>query len=180
MVKPSDFARGTITCSHPGCGTPNSLQVTYYYDDRILIGLPEFGALVSCTEPSDRYLLKAGTNIIGVGEQCHLRLKRYLHGGRCFISRHHCMLNVTFDEHAGKLRYQLSDGVVEGPSRKSSLNGTRLEGILLQKDEVIDVPPGGIIQLGGTDSFRLEAYTIPQLMLDSYRVTAAYDPDSTQ
>ncbi|CCH54155.1 hypothetical protein BN8_03299 [Fibrisoma limi BUZ 3] len=174
--------RGSIVCSHIGCGAINALNTAFYYDDSILQGLPGFGELTYLESPGRTFKLHVGGNIIGTADGCDVRVDRYMHDGRCFISRRHCTLTVTFDKWTGVLRYQLQDGAID-PNEQSlrySLNGTMLNGVGLQKTEIIDVDNGGVITLGGIDRFRLSHFMINQAMLDTYKVDLAYDPDRTQ
>lgn len=182
MVKPADYARGEIVCSHVGCGYMNILTSSVYFDEAIVNGLPEFGRLVYTGKADVRYPLRFGQNVIGTSEGCPVRVERYLHNGRCFISRRHCTLTVTFDKWSGQLRYHVQDGAVDPGTNtfRNSLNGTFLNQLLLQPTEIIDVPDGGVITLGGVDAFQLTHAVISPVMLDSYKIRAAYNPDSTQ
>ncbi|WP_234736895.1 FHA domain-containing protein [Tellurirhabdus bombi] len=183
MVKASDRERGEITCKHPGCGYVNKLLTQSYYDPSITAGLPSFGQLIYTESATPVvYPLQFGLNVIGLSTECTVVVDRFMHQGKCFISRRHCTLDVSFDKWTGLLRYRLQDGTTDPVTRqhRGSLNGTFLAGTALRENEQIDVPYGGIIRLGGADSFRLEAYIIPKIMLETYQITAFSDPDSTQ
>lgn len=182
MVRAADAERGSITCSHIGCGAVNTLQTAFHYDEAIVNGLPDFGRLTYAGTPEITYPLRFGPNVIGTGDGCSVRVSRFEHGGRCFISRQHCTLTVTFDKWTGRLRYCVQDGVVE-PDTKSmrySLNGTLLNGTPLLKTEIIDVGDDDVITLGGADRFRLTHARIDPAMLDTYKVDLTYNPDRTQ
>lgn len=187
MVRAADAQRGTIACSHVGCGAVNGLQTAFHYDENIVHGLPGFGQLTYQgrpiqSGPKTTYSLQFGPNVIGTGDTCTVQVARFMHNGRCFISRRHCTLTVAFDKWSGRLRYQLQDGAVDPVTQvhQSSLNGTQLNGTTLQKTEIIDVDEGGIITLGGVDDLRLSHYSIPPAMLETYRVELAFNPDRTQ
>lgn len=187
MVKPADQAKGEIVCSHTGCGQVNKLAASFYYDDAIVKGLPDFGRLVYTGNPAVSYAIRYGANSLGTSETCTVRVERYVHNNRCFISRRHSTLTVMFDKWSGQLRYQLQDGTVDpGASTpgvatlKPSLNGTFLEQIRLLPTDAIDVPDGGLITLGGIDTFRLEHARISADMLATYKISVAFDPDQTQ
>ena len=180
-VKVRDFENGAIQCTHTGCGYLNPL-VQSYYDERILLGLPSFGHLVYVADPIQKYPLRLGTNVIGHSSTCEVVVERYVHEGKCYISRRHCTLEVLFNKWTGRFRYQLQDGASDLDSHqyKNSLNGTQLNGYLLQNGEKMDLADRGLLGLGGKDVFRLEAYLIPERMLESYRVAKAIEPDETQ
>lgn len=182
MIKPIDQKRGEIVCTHAGCGKINQLLSTFYYDEISVQSLPEVGRLTNTSAPNVSYPLQFGQNVIGTSDTCTIRVERYLHKGRCFISRRHCTLTVTFDKWQGQFRYQLHDGAAEPGtySVKNSLNGTFLNQSLLQPTENLDVPEGGIITLGGADSFRLTHYIIPPALLATFKIDAVYNPDNTQ
>ena len=182
MVRAADAERGTITCSHVGCGAVNDLQTAFQYDDAIVDGLPDFGKLTYEGDPGTTYPLRFGPNIIGTGDACTVRVSRVEHSGRCYISRQHCTLTITFDKWTGRLRYCLQDGAAEpdAGTMKASLNGTLLNGTPLLKTENIDMGDGDIITLGGADRFRLAHAHIDPVMLDTYRIDLAFNPDRTQ
>ncbi|RRB17938.1 FHA domain-containing protein [Larkinella knui] len=182
MVRAADAARGSITCSHVGCGAVNSLQSAFQYDEAIVQGLPEFGKLTYLNKPEITYPLQFGPNVIGTGDSCTVQVERFVHNGRCFISRRHGTLTVTFDKWSGRLRYQLQDGALDESRQhlQPSLNGTLLNGIPLQKMELIDVENEGVITLGGADRFRLAHFSIPAAMLTTYKVDLAFNPDRTE
>ena len=123
-----------------------------------------------------------GANVIGTADSCTVQVGRLVHDGRCYISRRHCTLTVVFDKWTGQLRYQLCDGALEEASQtiKYSLNGTMLNGTPLLKTECLDVGNSQEITLGGIDRFRLTHYTIPPLMLETYKVDLDFNPDRTQ
>ena len=182
MIRATDIERGSITCSHVGCGAVNTLESTFHYDENIVRGLPSFGHLVNVDDPETVFLLQFGPNVIGTADSCAVQVGRLVHDGRCFISRRHCTLTIVFDKWTGQLRYQLCDGAIEETSQtmKYSLNGTLLNGIPLLKTECLDVQNNQEITLGGVDSFRLTQYTIPPLMLETYKVALDFNPDRTQ
>lgn len=182
MVRTADAERGSITCSHVGCGATNTLTSGFYYDESLLNGLPGFGQLTYLGSTPTTFALQFGHNTIGTSESCVVQLDRFMHNGRCFISRRHCTLTVTFDKWSGQLRYQIQDGVPDPVTgeQQSSLNGTLLNGTSLQKTEIIDVADGEIIALGGADRFLLKHFMINPVMLETYKTELAFNPDSTQ
>ncbi|GAB3261185.1 hypothetical protein GCM10027347_26060 [Larkinella harenae] len=182
MVRAADADRGSIVCSHVGCGAVNNLKKAFQYDEAIVHGLPAFGRLTNVDKPELAYALHYGPNVIGTADTCTIQVERFLHNGRCFISRRHCTLNVAFDKWTGKLRYQLHDGFLDTSQQQIqySLNGTLLNGMALQKTEMIDVEHEGIITLGGADRFRLTHFSIPAIMLDTYKVEQTYSADHTE
>lgn len=182
MVRPADVQRGSIVCSHTGCGATNLLATVFQYDQAIVQGLPGFGELRHPATPDLAYPLRFGANVIGTGDTAQVRVERYLHDGRCYISRRHCTLTVTFDNWSGRLRYQLQDGAADPTTQASmpSLNGTQVNGSALRSSEQIDVTGDDILTLGGLDAFQLVPYTINPAMLATYRVELDYNPDRTQ
>jgi hypothetical protein len=182
MVRAADAERGSITCSHVGCGAVNVLQKAFQYNENIVHGLPGFGQLTYLDKPEKIYLLRFGSNVVGTADSCSVQLERFVHNGRCFISRRHCTLTVTFDKWTGQLRYQLQDGAIDPTTEtwQYSLNGTLVDDTLLQKTEIIDVGDENIITLGGADRFRLTHFSIPRPMLDTYKVELDFNPDRTQ
>lgn len=180
-VRVPDFENGSIQCTHAGCGYINQL-VQAYYDDRILQGLPDFGQLVYQGTPVARYPLRPGLNVVGTSPACDVEVERYDYEGKCYISRRHCTIEVLFNTWTGRLRYQIQDGASDmNPHHyKNSLNGTLLNGYLLQNGEKIDLENGGLVSLGGKDIFRLEAYYIPEAMLTSYLIMKPFEADETQ
>lgn len=182
MVQASDAERGTIICSHIGCGKVNDLQRAFQYDKAIVNGLPSFGQLAYVGKPETVYPLQFGPNTIGTSDACVVRVNRFEHGGRCFISRQHCTLTISFDKWTGQLRYCLKDGAIDPDSQtlRFSLNGTLLNGKPLLKTEIIDVGNGDVITLGGTDRFHLTHAAINPAMLDTYKIDLAFNPDRTQ
>jgi hypothetical protein len=182
MVRATDAERGSITCSHVGCGVVNLLQKPIQYDETIVQGLPSFGQLTYLGNPEANYALQFGDNVVGTADANTVQVARFAHNGRCFISRRHCTLTITFDKWTGQLRYQLQDGAVDATTHTSqpSLNGTFLNGTGLQKTEIIDVEDGGVITLGGVDRFRLTHFLIPPAMLDTYKIELDFNPDRTQ
>ncbi|HAK76313.1 MAG TPA: hypothetical protein DCM71_05255 [Runella sp.] len=181
IVKSRDFEKGTIQCAHQNCGYVNKLTLEFY-DDRILQGLPLFGQLVYVENPSLSYPLQMGVNTIGHSSSCTVHTERFIHDGKCYLSRRHCTIEVFFDQWTGLLRYILQDGALETESGqfKYSLNGTSIGSYFLKNGEKLDVPNKGLINLGGRDIFRLEVYEIPTAMLQSYKVSKLFDPDETQ
>ena len=183
MVRAADAERGAIVCSHMGCGAVNGLQKPFHYDEAIVQGLPSFGQLTYLDNPETTYPLQVGNNVIGTADACTIQVERIVHNGRCFISRRHCTVSVTFDKWTGQLRYQLQDGAVDDSTtqnRQYSLNGTLLNSTPLQKMEIIDIGDGEIITLGGVDRFRLTHFAIPPAMLDTYKIELDFNPDRTQ
>ena len=182
MVRAADAERGSITCSHIGCGAVNNLKTAFQYDQSIVNGLPDFGNLIYLGNPETIYPLWFGPNVIGTGDACTVQVNRFEHGGRCFISRWHCTLTITFDKWTGRLRYCVQDGAIEPDSQlmRFSLNGTMLNGTPLMKTEIIDVGDGDVITLGGADRFRLAHAIISPAMLETYKVDLAFNPDRTQ
>lgn len=182
LVKPADVERGTITCSHVGCGAINSLATSWYYSPTILDGLSEVGMLSGNVDSSVALPLQLGINTLGVGNEASVILPRILHGNQCFISRLHCTLTITFDKWAGQLRYQLQDGVITTDTNlvKISKNGTLLNDLRLKPGEVIDIPDGGLITLGGLDTFRLSHHLFSPERLITYKTQSDFDPDSTE
>ncbi len=182
MVKAADAERGEIVCKHANCGRVNSLNLQTYHDPAVTDGLPGFGELVYANRTDCVYPLRFGKNTIGIGADCEVLVERFQHQGKCFISRRHCTLEVLFDKWQGQLRYVLQDGAVDPATNhhRNSLNGTWLQHILLKDSERVDVSEGDVIRLGGTDQFLLKPYVIPAPMLETYRVTSCFDPDSTQ
>ncbi|MPR32315.1 FHA domain-containing protein [Cytophagaceae bacterium SJW1-29] len=180
-VKARDFENGAIQCTHVGCGYINQL-VQSYYDEHILIGLPSFGQLVYEANPTMKYPLRLGTNVVGTSPTCEVAVERFIHGDKCYISRRHCTIEVLFNKWTGRFRYQLQDGAsdIDSHHYKNSLNGTMLNGYLLQNGEKMDLNDQGLLGLGGKDVFRLEAYLIPGKMLESYRISKVIEPDETQ
>lgn len=182
MVRATDAERGSIVCSHTGCGAVNTLQTIFQYDEAIANGLSDVGRLVYLEQPEVAYPLHFGPNVVGTGEGSTIRVNRFEHGGRCYISRWHCTLTVTFDKWTGRLRYHIQDGALEpgSDSVRFSLNGTMLNGTPLLKTEIIDVADGDIITLGGADRFRLTHAIINPVMLETYKIDLAFNPDRTQ
>ena len=182
MVRPADWERGAVTCSHVGCGAVNGLPTAFHYDETIVRGLPSFGHLTYQGSSAGEYPLQFGENVIGTADSCAVPVERFVHNGQCFVSRRHCTLTVTFDKWTGHLRYQLQDGAADPNTgaMRYSLNGTMLNGSPLSRTELIDVNDGGQITLGGVDQFRLTHYHIPPLMLDTYKITLDFNPDQTE
>ena len=182
MVRAADAERGYVTCTHVNCGAVNYLSKDFHYDETIVRGLPSFGQLTYEGNLTTTYPLQFGENVVGTGESCEVQVERFMHDGRCFVSRRHATITVTFDKWTGKLRYQLQDGAVdtEISAMKYSLNGTRLNGALLSRTECIDVGNGERITLGSVDRFQLTHYAIPPLMLNTYKVALNFNPDRTE
>ncbi|MBD2699295.1 FHA domain-containing protein [Spirosoma sp. BT702] len=182
MVRAADVERGFITCSHTGCGAVNVLETTGYYDEGFLHDLDSLGQLTYQGDSIRTYSLQFGSNVIGIASSCTVQVERSVHNGRCFISRRHCTLTVTFDKWTGLLRYQLQDGAVDPATQvmHHSKNGIQLNGVTLAKAELIDVPDGGIITLGGLDQFRLNHVSISPDALITHKVETVFNPDQTQ
>ncbi len=121
-------------------------------------------------------------NVVGTAPTCEIAVERYVHEGKCYISRRHCTIDVLFNKWTGRFRYQVQDGAsdVDSHQYKNSLNGTQLNGYLLQNSEKIDMGNGGQLSLGGKDVFLLETYCIPDTMLASYLMVKPVEPDETQ
>lgn len=181
VAKTKDFEQGSIKCTHLGCGFIN-LLTEYYYDEKILSGLSTFGYLIYQKNPSKRYPLQVGINTIGHSPTCNVQVERFLHDGKCFISRQHCTIEVLFNKWSGQLRYVLQDGAMDEASStyKTSLNGTQLNGYLLRNSEKMDITDKNLICLGGSDFFRLEVYLFPAAMLETYLVSKSFGADETQ
>ncbi len=161
----------------------NTFQKAFQYDPSLAVSLPAHGQLTYLNGSMPVMLpLHLGDNVIGTDEVCQIRVERYQHEGRCYISRRHCTLTVSLDKWLGTLRYQLQDGAIDPveKTQKPSLNGTWLNGVRLHKTEQIDVIDGGIITLGGLDQFRLSHQSIDPTMRETYRVDIAYSADQTQ
>lgn len=182
MVRATDIERGYIICSHTGCGQTNALTPTIEYDARLAIDLPGHGHLTYLADPAVVLPLRFGDNVLGTSDSCHPRLPRYLHNGRCYISRRHCTLTVAFDQWTGTLRYQLRDGATDPIERvpKASLNGTLLNGVPLRPTELIDIGPTDRISLGGADTFQLTPAAIDPFVRETYRITHDFNADLTQ
>ncbi|GAB3704144.1 hypothetical protein GCM10027592_35160 [Spirosoma flavus] len=182
MVRGADAERGSIICSHTGCGAINMLETSGYYNEAFLNELPSLGQLTYQGDSNRTYSLQFGSNVIGTASSCTVQVERIVHNGRCFISRRHCTLTVTFDKWTGLLRYQLQDGAVDTNTQvmHHSKNGTQLNGATLEKAELIDVPDGGVITLGGVDKFRLTHVAISPAELNSQKVMTVFNPDQTQ
>jgi hypothetical protein len=179
FVKVKSFEIGLFRCS--SCGQDNKLFGAYY-DERILIGIPQFGSIISVNNPSERYSLKLGKNIIGVGEMADIIVKRVTHNEKCFISRQHCTLEVKFDKWKGQLNYILQDGTkdIESNQHKNSLNFTFFKNKKIEPQEAIYISNKEIFNLGGEDAFRLEHFVIPESMLQTYKVSERLDPEATE
>ena len=182
MVKVSDFNNGKIQCSHGGCGYVNILSSQSYYDSTITNYLDEFGKLVYISNPSYKYFLKLGKNVIGVGNDCEVQLNRFIHNNKCFISRRHTTIEVTLDKWTGLFRYRVQDGAIDylTNQHKKSLNGTKLNNLPLKESEMIDIPNKGIINIGGMDEFELIPAIISEKTLATYKINMAFDADNTQ
>lgn len=182
LVKATDAERGEIRCKHPNCGKLNLLSTQSSYDPAITDGLPAFGQLTYVGRTDRAYPLRFGKNVIGIGTDCEVVVERFQHGGKCYISRRHCTLEVTFDKWQGQLRYLIQNGAIDPATNqhRESLNGTWVHDTLLKERERVDASEGDIIRLGGTDRFLLNTYTIPEPMLETYRILSCFDPDSTQ
>lgn len=190
MVRAADADRGQILCSHAGCGAVNDLApvapagvAAYQYDESLALSLPGHGLLTYLGGGAPVVLpVRLGENIIGTDPSCTIPVSRYQHDGRCYISRRHCTLTVTFDQWLGTLRYQLRDGTLDpaDQSLKPSLNGTWLGSERLHKTEVIDVPNGALITLGGLDRFQLTHQPINPVMQATYRIDITLNADQTQ
>ncbi len=182
LVKAADAERGEITCKHPNCGKLNPISTQLQYDPAITDGLPAFGQLMYLGRLDRVYPLRFGKNVIGSGTDCEVVVERFLHEGKCYISRRHCTLEVTFDKWQGQLRYLIQNGAIDPSTNqhRNSLNGTWVHDTLLKDTERVDVVGGDLIRLGGTDQFLLTPFVIPESMLETYRVTAYFDPDGTQ
>ena len=149
-----------------------------YYDENLLEALPEFGFL---TDPAgSRYSLRPGPNVLGTEAGCSVQVPRWLHEGRCYVSRRHCTLTVGFDKWTGRLRYLLEDGADGPDGRRQSLNGTFLQKIKLHPGEQVDVTDGQQLGLGPLDALQLAAFVPGPPLLATYRVQLGFNPDLTQ
>lgn len=163
-----DFRAREYQCK---CGYINIIAKSVAYDGRVLFGMPIYGTLVYMDNPNKRYMLNSLKNKVGRGVGCNVRLERFEHDGKCYISNYHCTINIGFDNHTGKIRYEISDGVVqEGENLKPSTNGTLVNNMRLKYEDKVEIPEGGIINLGGIDKFRIEPFVIPKETLDTYKV----------
>ena len=184
MVKPSDLERGEIKCSHKNCDYINTFNDEFHFDSGIIQGLPSFGKLIYLNKQMHDFSLKFGSNIIGTSESADVYLTRslFIQEGQCFISRQHCTLEIKFDRWFGSLRYSVFDGFYDSNEKKhkKSLNGTTINALPLKESEIIDVVNGDVLTIGGVDKFRLETYSIPLLMLETYKTKLDFDPDRTQ
>jgi pSer/pThr/pTyr-binding forkhead associated (FHA) protein len=178
FVKAKNFEEGFFKCS--SCGRENKLFSTHY-DERILLGLPQFGSIVSVNNPAERYSLKLGKNVIGVGEMADITIKRVTHNGKCFVSRRHCTLEVKFDKWKGQLNYILQDGAkdVESNQHNNSLNFTFFKNKKIEPQEAIYISNKEIFNLGGEDAFRLEHFAIPESMLQTYKISERINSEET-
>lgn len=170
FIKVGAFEAGYFNCSH--CSHHNKLSA-YIYNERILEKLPHVGLLVSMKDSAERYVLKVGKNVLGVGEMADVILNRVMHNGKCFISRRHCTLTVSFDNRNGRLNYLLEDGAPDPITNehKASLNYTFYKEKRIDRDESVYVADNGLINLGGEDTFRLEHVIIPEGTLDAYKIS---------
>jgi pSer/pThr/pTyr-binding forkhead associated (FHA) protein len=182
MVKVVDWEKGEIICSHIGCNFKNKLNTNFHFNEDITKYLTEFGHLVAIDKPQRKYPLKMGKNIIGVSNECDLKLERNLHNNKCYISRKHATIEVIFDKWSGLLRYRVYDGVFDGLTneQKNSMNGTIVNNIQLKTKEIVDIPVNGKISFGGIDVFELVPSIIPKQMLNTYKTSLIFDEDSTQ
>jgi pSer/pThr/pTyr-binding forkhead associated (FHA) protein len=180
FVKIKDFEAGFYVCSHKDCGVKNVLTGVFY-DPIITKGLPQFGMLVAADNPTDRYPLLFGENAVGRGIQADVRLKAKTHNGQIFMSRHHCTITVSFDKWAGELKTTIKDGALDLDSAtfEASKNGTFRNNKKIESVEEHYLNHNDTINLGGSDAFRFEAYTIPAAMLDTYKKTNKIDPEGT-
>lgn len=178
FVKAKVFEVGLFKCSK--CGKENKL-FNAYYDERILIGLPQFGSIVSVNNPSEKHTLKLGKNVIGVGEMADITVKRVTHNGKCFMSRKHCTLEVIFHKWTGQLMYRLQDGAndIESNQHKNSLNFTFFKKKKLDVQESAYIADKEIFNLGGEDAFRLEHFVIPEQMLQTYKISERINSEDT-
>ena len=178
FVKAKNFDVGIFKC--PNCGQDNKLFKSYY-DERVLIGLPQFGSIVSLSNSSERYALNFGKNVIGVGEMADITLKKVTHNGKCFISRKHCTLEVKFDKWEGQLNYVLQDGALDAESNtyKNSLNFIFFKNKKVEAQEAIYISNKEIFNIGGEDAFRLEHFVIPESMLQTYKISEKISSEDT-
>lgn len=180
FVKKQDFETGFYTCVHNGCGAKNVLTENFY-DPNIVDGLPGFGALVATDNPTERYQLAFGTNAVGRGMQANVRVLAKTHNGLTFVSRQHCTITVSFDKWIGQLHTTIRDGVMDASTGafNASQNHTYKNNKKIESVEEVYLKHHDTINLGGGDSFRVEAYTIPMAMLETYLKTIKKDPEGT-
>lgn len=178
FVKVRDFEAGYFKCSQ--CSHIN-VTSAYTYDERIIEKLPHVGFLISVKDPSEKYALQPGKNVLGVGEMADVILNRVTHNGKCFISRRHCTLTVTFDKRNGWLNYLLEDGAADPVTgeRKASLNRTFYKGKKLDEQDAVYVEDHELINLGGEDTYRLEQYSIPSGTLQGYKILQSIEEGGT-
>ena len=164
-IFPGDIGRGWRECNK--CRKKFDLRTIMLYDEKMLEHLPNAGLLVCKDIPGDKYLLTLGKNILGRGGT--VKIKRYEHNGKCFISREHCIINVKFDPKKGELSYFLQDGNEGSPSTNGTFyNGEEL-GVNGQKI-TWKLPDGAEINLGGEDAFILRHYVFPDTLKEQYAV----------
>lgn len=178
FVKVKDFEAGYFKCSQ--CSHVNATS-TFAYNEQIIEKLPHVGFLISVKDPSEKYALRPGKNVLGVGEMADIILNRITHNGKCFISRRHCTLTVSFDKRNGWLNYLLEDGAVDtgtGES-KASLNSTFYKGKKLDQQDAVYIEDQELINLGGEDVYRLEQYSIPSGTLEGYKISQRIDDGTT-
>ncbi|WP_428667049.1 FHA domain-containing protein [Runella sp.] len=178
FVKASQFESGSFKCKF--CGHVNQLTIATY-DENIMGSLIHYGALINSNAPAEKYLLRPGTNVIGVGQMADIQIKRAVHNGKCFVSRRHCTLTVSFDKRNGQLLYLLRDGAAEQDTGqyKNSLNFTFYKGKKIEPEEEIYLQDQDTINLGGEDSFRVEQYVIPEQLLENYKIIAKKEDGET-
>ncbi|TDE08302.1 FHA domain-containing protein [Dyadobacter psychrotolerans] len=177
LVIAKDFAAGFFLCKK--CGHVNTVS-TQVYDEEVLEKLPHTGFLVSVNNPSEIYALRPGVNVIGVGEMADVVLKRVTHDGKCFISRQHCTITVSFGKWNGQLSYLLEDGAADPTGgRKASLNHTFYKGKKVEQQDALYVGNQDLINLGGEDAYRLEHYIIPAGTLENYKISQRVEDGGT-
>lgn len=182
LVKPSDMQRGQIVCTHKDCGAVNPLAMPVQYDERVVQGLPAFGYLSPVADSSVRLPLRYGALVLGTSDVADVPIPRFVHDGRCYISRRHCTLTVVFDRWTGQLRYQLQDGATDPATgeHRGSMNGTWIDNMTLKPGEIVEIPDGGQVVLGGVDAFQLTHYRLDPAMLSTYEIRMGYNPAQTE
>lgn len=178
FVKVTNFKAGYFRCIRCGYEHMTSMHM---YREEILEALPHSGFLIAVKNPSHKYPLRPGLNVLGVGAMADIVLDRITHNGKCYISRRHCMLSVSFDKRNGQLMYLLEDGATDLDSgeRKFSLNHTFYRDKKLEPQDALYVGDNELVNLGGQDVYRLEHYIIPNGTLENYKISQRIEDGGT-